>query len=99
MGAVLLVAGENGKRSALKHSRVMIHQPSGGAQGVASDMEINLREMLKLKKELYDIIAEHSGQTFDWVEKASDRDYWMTSEEAKGYGMVDEVLQRSKEKK
>jgi ATP-dependent Clp protease, protease subunit len=99
MGAVLLVAGENGKRSALKHSRVMIHQPSGGAQGVASDMEINLREMLKLKKELYDIIAEHSGQTFEWVEKASDRDYWMTSEEAKGYGMVDEVLQRSKEKK
>ncbi|MEC3877906.1 ATP-dependent Clp endopeptidase proteolytic subunit ClpP [Chryseobacterium salviniae] len=99
MGAVLLVAGEKGKRSALKHSRVMIHQPSGGAQGVASDMEINLREMLKLKKELYEIISEHSGQTYDWVEKASDRDYWMTSEEAKGFGMVDEVLQRSKEKK
>ncbi|BEV06484.1 MULTISPECIES: ATP-dependent Clp endopeptidase proteolytic subunit ClpP [Chryseobacterium] len=99
MGAVLLVAGESGKRSALKHSRVMIHQPSGGAQGVASDMEINLREMLKLKKELYEIISEHSGQTYDWVEKASDRDYWMTSEEAKGYGMVDEVLQRSKDKK
>ena len=75
MGAVLLVAGEKGKRSALKHSRVMIHQPSGGAQGVASDMEINLREMLKLKKELYDIIANHSGQTYEWVEKASDRDY------------------------
>ena len=70
MGAVLLVAGEKGKRSALKHSRVMIHQPSGGAQGVASDMEINLREMLKLKKELYDIIANHSGQTYEWVEKA-----------------------------
>lgn len=99
MGAVLLVAGEKGKRSALKHSRVMIHQPSGGAQGVASDMEINLREMLKLKKELYDIISEHSGQTYDWVEKASDRDYWMTSEEAKSFGMVDEVLQRSIEKK
>lgn len=99
MGAVLLVAGEKGKRSALKHSRVMIHQPSGGAQGVASDMEINLREMLKLKKELYDIIAEHSGQTYEWVEKASDRDYWMTSEEAKSFGMVDEVLQRSVEKK
>ncbi|ASK32410.1 ATP-dependent Clp protease proteolytic subunit [Chryseobacterium sp. T16E-39] len=99
MGAVLLVAGEKGKRSALKHSRVMIHQPSGGAQGVASDMEINLREMLKLKQELYDIIAEHSGQTYEWVEKSSDRDYWMTSEEAKNYGMVDEVLQRSKEKK
>ncbi len=94
MGAVLLVAGEKGKRSALKHSRVMIHQPSGGAQGVASDMEINLREMLKLKKELYDIISQHSGQTYDWVEKASDRDYWMTSEEAKGFGMVDEVLER-----
>ncbi|MBT2620274.1 MULTISPECIES: ATP-dependent Clp endopeptidase proteolytic subunit ClpP [Chryseobacterium] len=99
MGAVLLVAGEKGKRSALKHSRVMIHQPSGGAQGVASDMEINLREMLKLKQELYDIIAEHSGQTYEWVEKSSDRDYWMTSEEAKNFGMVDEVLQRSKEKK
>ncbi|ANF49503.1 ATP-dependent Clp endopeptidase proteolytic subunit ClpP [Chryseobacterium glaciei] len=100
MGAVLLVAGEKGKRSALKHSRVMIHQPSGGAQGVASDMEINLREMLKLKKELYDIISEHSGQTYEWVEKASDRDYWMTSTEAKEFGMVDEVLQRAtKEKK
>lgn len=98
MGAVLLVAGEKGKRSALKHSRVMIHQPSGGAQGVASDMEINLREMLKLKKELYDIISDHSGQTYEWVEKASDRDYWMTSSEAKDYGMVDEVLQRKVEK-
>ena len=94
MGAVLLVAGEKGKRSALKHSRVMIHQPSGGAQGVASDMEINLREMLKLKKELYDIISFHSGQTYEWVEKASDRDYWMTSHEAKGFGMVDEVLEK-----
>jgi ATP-dependent Clp protease protease subunit len=99
MGAVLLVAGEKGKRSALKHSRVMIHQPSGGAQGVASDMEINLREMLILKKELYDIISEHSGQTYEWVEKASDRDYWMTSSEAKDYGMVDEVLQRKVENK
>lgn len=99
MGAVLLVAGEKGKRSALKHSRVMIHQPSGGAQGVASDMEINLREMLKLKKELYDIISEHSGQTYEWVEKASDRDYWMTSSEAKDFGMVDEVLARKIEKK
>ncbi len=99
MGAVLLVAGEEGKRSALKHSRVMIHQPSGGAQGVASDMEINLREMLKLKKELYEIISEHSGQSFDWVEKSSDRDYWMTSSEAKEYGMVDEVLERKVEPK
>ncbi|NAW51915.1 ATP-dependent Clp endopeptidase proteolytic subunit ClpP [Elizabethkingia argentiflava] len=98
MGAVLLVAGEKGKRSALKHSRVMIHQPSGGAQGVASDMEINLREMLKLKKELYDIISKHSGQTYEWVEKSSDRDYWMISEEAKKFGMVDEVLQRREEK-
>lgn len=94
MGAVLLVAGEKGKRSALKHSRVMIHQPSGGAQGVAADMEINLREMLKLKTELYEIISNHSGQTYDWVEKSSDRDYWMTSEEAKEFGMIDEVLQR-----
>lgn len=94
MGAVLLVAGEKGKRSALKHSRVMIHQPSGGAQGVASDMEINLREMLKLKKELYDIISHHSGQPYEWVEKASDRDYWMTSHEAKEMGMVDEVLEK-----
>ena len=94
MGAVLLVAGTRGKRSALKHSRIMIHQPSGGAQGVAADMEINLREMLKLKKELYDIISHHSGQTFEWVEKSSDRDYWMTSYEAKEYGMVDEVLEK-----
>lgn len=92
MGAVLLVAGAKGKRAALTHSRVMIHQPSGGAQGVASDMEINLREMLKLKKELYEIISAHSGQTYEWVEKASDRDYWMTAEEAKEFGMIDEVL-------
>lgn len=98
MGAVLLVAGEKGKRSALKHSRVMIHQPSGGARGVASDMEINLREMLKLKSELYKIIAEHSGQTYEWVEKSSDRDYWMTSHEAKEQGMIDEVLLSSKDR-
>ena len=99
MGAVLLVAGAKGKRAALKHSRVMIHQPSGGAQGVASDMEINLREMLKLKKELYDIISNHSGQSFEWVEKASDRDYWMTSSEAKEFGMIDEVLTATPDKK
>ncbi len=99
MGAVLLCAGAKGKRAALTHSRVMIHQPSGGAQGVASDMEINLREMLKLKKELYEIIALHSGKPFDWVEKSSDRDYWMTSDEAKEHGMVDEVLAAKKEKK
>ena len=99
MAAVLLCAGAEGKRAALPHSRVMSHQPSGGAQGVASDMEINLREMLKLKKELYDIISEHSGQTYDWVEKASDRDYWMTASEAKKFGMIDEVLAGTKDKK
>jgi len=92
MGAVLLCAGAKGKRSALKHSRVMIHQPIGGAQGQASDMEITLQEILKLKRELYEIIADHSGQAFDKVEHDSDRDYWMTSEEAKAYGMIDEVL-------
>lgn len=95
MGAVLLCAGANGKRAALKHSRVMIHQPLGGAQGQASDMEITLKEMLKLKKELYDIIATHSGQTYEKVETDSDRDYWMTSTEAKEYGMIDEVLVRN----
>ncbi len=92
MGAVLMTAGAAGKRSALKHSRIMIHQPMGGAQGQASDMEITLQEILKLKKELYNIIAHHSGQPFEKVEKDSDRDYWMTSEEAKAYGMVDEIL-------
>ncbi len=95
MGAVLLCAGTTGKRSALKHSRVMIHQPLGGAQGQASDIEITAREIQKLKKELYDIIANHSGQTYDKVWEDSDRDYWMTSEEAKNYGMVDEVLLRN----
>lgn len=99
MAAVLLCAGANGKRAALPHSRVMIHQPSGGAQGVASDMEINLREMLKLKKELYDIIAKHSGQDYEWVEKASDRDYWMIANEAKEFGMIDEVLAGTGDKK
>ena len=92
MGAVLMCAGAEGKRSALKHSRIMIHQPMGGAQGQASDMEITLQEILKLKKELYSIISHHSGQPFDKVEADSDRDYWMTSEEAKAYGMIDEVL-------
>jgi ATP-dependent Clp protease, protease subunit len=95
MGAVLLCAGAAGKRSALPHARVMIHQPSGGAQGVATDMEINLREMLKLKEELYHIIANHSGQPYEKVYKDSERDYWMKSDEAKEYGMVDEVLRRS----
>ena len=92
MAAVLLVAGEKGKRFALRHSRVMIHQPMGGAQGQASDIEITAREIKKLKHELYTIIADHSGQPFDKVEKDSDRDYWMTAEEAKEYGMIDSVL-------
>lgn len=95
MGAVLLVAGQAGKRSALPHSRVMIHQPSGGASGVASDMEINLKEMLKLKDELYQIISKHSGQPFDKVYADSERDYWMRADEAKAYGMIDEILTRS----
>ncbi len=94
MGAVLLVAGAKGKRSALKHSRVMIHQPMGGAEGQASDIEITAREIQKLKKELYDIIALHSNNDYARVEKDSDRDYWMTSSEAKEYGMIDEVLFR-----
>lgn len=96
MAAVLLVAGEKGKRFALKHSRVMIHQPLGGAQGQASDIEITAREIAKIKKELYTIISDHSGQSFERVEKDSDRDYWMTSAEAKDYGMIDDVLVRNK---
>ncbi|MFY9308777.1 MAG: ATP-dependent Clp endopeptidase proteolytic subunit ClpP [Bacteroidia bacterium] len=92
MGAVLMCAGTKGKRAALKHARVMIHQPMGGAEGQASDIEITAREIQKLKKELYDIIARHSGQTYEKVWEDSDRDYWMTAEEAKAYGMVDEVL-------
>jgi len=92
MAAVLLCAGTAGKRSGLAHSRVMIHQPLGGAQGQASDMEITLKEILKLKTELYNIISKHSGQPFEKVEKDSDRDYWMRSAEAKEYGMIDEVL-------
>lgn len=94
MAAVLLVAGTEGKRSALPHSRVMIHQPMGGAQGQASDIEITAREIQKLKRELYTIIAEHSHTDFDKVWADSDRDYWMTAEEAKEYGMIDEVLIR-----
>ncbi len=99
MGAVLLVAGEKGKRSALTHSRVMIHQPMGGAEGQASDIEITAREIMKLKKELYDIIANHSGKTYEQIEKDSDRDYWMTSSEALAYGMIDEVITKGKERK
>ncbi|WP_314696214.1 ATP-dependent Clp endopeptidase proteolytic subunit ClpP [uncultured Prevotella sp.] len=97
MAAVLLVAGKEGKRSALKHSRVMIHQPLGGVQGQASDIEIEAREIQKFKKELYTIISEHSHQPFEKVWNDSDRNYWMTSTEAKEYGMIDEVLVRKSE--
>jgi ATP-dependent Clp protease protease subunit len=96
ISAVNLFASATGKRTALKHSRVMIHQPLGGAQGQASDIEITAREIAKLKKELYDIIANHSGQEYDKVWADSDRDYWMTADEAKAYGMIDEVLVRGK---
>ena len=94
MAAVLLVAGKEGKRSGLKHSRVMIHQPMGGAQGQASDIEITAREIQKLKKELYSIIADHSHTDFDKVWADSDRDYWMTAQEAQEYGMIDRVMTR-----
>lgn len=97
MGAVLLCAGEKGKRSGLTHSRVMIHQPLGGAQGQASDIEITAREILKLKDELYQIIAKHSGQSVEKVNDDSDRDYWMKAEEAKKYGMIDEILVRDRD--
>ncbi|MCM4154098.1 ATP-dependent Clp endopeptidase proteolytic subunit ClpP [Arenibacter sp. N53] len=97
MGAVLLCAGEKGKRSGLTHSRVMIHQPLGGAQGQASDIEITAREILKLKDELYQIIAKHSGQPLEKVSDDSDRDYWMKANEAKEYGMIDEILVRDKD--
>ncbi len=96
MGAVLMCAGAEGKRTALKHSRIMIHQPMGGAQGQAADIEITAREIQKLKKELYDIIATHSGNSYKKVEKDSDRDYWMTAKEAKDYGMIDEILIKNK---
>jgi ATP-dependent Clp protease protease subunit len=95
MAAVLLCAGAEGKRSGLQHSRVMIHQPLGGAQGQASDIEITAREILKLKDELYEIIAKHSKQPFEKVYEDSDRDYWMRAEAAKEYGMIDEILVRS----
>ena len=92
MAAVLLVAGKEGKRSALKHSRVMIHQPLGGVQGQASDIEIEAKEIMKFKKELYTIISDHSHQSFEKVWNDSDRNYWMNAEEAKAYGMIDDVL-------
>ena len=96
MGAVLMCAGPKGKRTSLKHARIMIHQPMGGAEGQASDIEITAREIQKLKKELYDIIALHSGQKYDKVWKDADRDHWLTAEEAKEYGMLDEILVRNK---
>lgn len=96
MGAVLLCAGTEGKRTALKHSRILIHQPMGGAEGQASDIEITAREILKLKKELYEIIASHSKQDYEKIYKDSDRDYWMTAKEALDYGMIDEVLGATK---
>ncbi len=96
MAAVLLCAGVEGKRYALPHSRVMIHQPMGGTQGQASDIEIEAREIQKLKKELYEIIAHHSGKSYDQVWQDSDRDYWMIAAEAKAYGMIDDVLERKK---
>ncbi|HYW97025.1 MAG TPA: ATP-dependent Clp endopeptidase proteolytic subunit ClpP [Bacteroidales bacterium] len=99
MGAILLAAGTKGKRSALPHSRVMIHQPMGGAQGQASDIEITAREILKLKNELYQILANHTGKTLSKVEKDSDRDFWMTADEALKYGMIDEILTRNTGKK
>lgn len=92
MGAVLMAAGAHGKRTALKHSRIMVHQPSGGAAGQATDIEITVNEVRKMKKELYDILAYHSGQTAEKVMADSDRDKWMTALEAKEYGLVDEVL-------
>jgi ATP-dependent Clp protease, protease subunit len=99
MGSVLLAAGHKGKRSCLKHSRVMVHQPSGGMQGQASDMEISYKLMKQLQKELYDILAEHTGQPYARIEEDCDRDTWMTSYEAKEYGLVDEVLDRTNPKK
>ena len=95
MGAVLLAGGAAGKRSALEHARIMIHQPSGGAQGQSRDIEITAREIVKIRQELYEILAKHSGKSFEEIEKDSDRDYWMKSEEAKAYGLIDEILTRT----
>ena len=96
MASVILVAGEKGKRFALEHSRVMMHQPMGGMQGQAADMEITVRQILKMKEELYQIIANHSGKTYEEIERDSDRDYWMSAKEAKEYGMIDDVLLKKK---
>jgi len=96
MASVILAAGAKGKRSALRHSRVMIHQPHGGVQGPSADLEIAVKEVVKLKKELYTILSEHTGQSFETIERDSDRDYWMTAAEAKEYGLVDEILVRHK---
>lgn len=96
MAAVLMSAGTKGKRAALPHSRIMIHQPSGGMQGQSRDMEITIRQMQELRKDLYEILAAHTGQKYDKIEKDSDRDYWMRASEAKEYGLIDEVLERKK---
>jgi ATP-dependent Clp protease, protease subunit len=96
MGAVLLAAGTNKKRSALPHSRIMIHQPSAGMQGTSRDMEISMKQTIELRNDLYTILANHSGQTFERIDKDSDRDYWMRAKEAKDYGLIDEVLERNK---
>ncbi len=98
MGAVLLAGGAKGKRSSLPHSRIMIHQPSGGMQGQSKDMEITLKQTLELRKDLYTILAKHTGKKFDEIERDSDRDYWMRATEAKNYGLIDEVLERKAEK-
>ncbi len=98
MGAILLTAGTKGKRTALPHSRIMIHQPLGGAEGQASDIEITARQILRTKKELYDILSLHSGQPYKKIEKDADRDYWMTSPEAVEYGLIDEVLTKREKK-
>lgn len=96
MGAVLLAAGTDKKRSGLPHSRIMIHQPMSGMQGQASDMEISLKQTLEVKKDLYNILAKHSGQKYDKIERDADRDYWMRSHEAKDYGLIDEVLEKKR---
>ncbi len=98
MGAVLLAGGASGKRAALPHARIMIHQPMSGMQGQASDMEISLKQTLSVKEDLYNILAKHSGKTYDEIEKDSDRDYWMKAAEAKKYGLIDEVLERKTDK-